>query len=94
MTGDGLRFALRGGELAAEAALAELATGRPAHMRLRTSLRREFGSKWRLNRALRSLVASPRGIRLAAAVAAWWDAPFRRLIDVAGDVKVARDCAN
>jgi len=91
MTGDGLRFALRGGELAAEAALAELATGRPAHMRLRTSLRREFGSKWRLNRALRSLVASPRGIRLAAAVAARWDAPFRRLIDMAGDVNVARE---
>ena len=34
MTGDGLRFALRGGELAAEAALVELETGIPAHDRL------------------------------------------------------------
>jgi geranylgeranyl reductase family protein len=90
MTGDGLRFALRGGELAAEAALAELATGRSAHVWLGGALRREFASKWRLNRALRWLVASPRGIRLAAAVAARWDAPFRRLIDVAGDLPVAR----
>jgi flavin-dependent dehydrogenase len=90
MTGDGLRFALHGGELAAEAALAELATGRPAHVWLGGALRREFASKWRLNRALRSLVASPRGIRLAAAVAARWPAPFRWLIDSAGDVPLAR----
>ena len=34
MTGDGLRFALRGGELAAHAALDELASGRPAFARL------------------------------------------------------------
>ena len=31
MTGDGLRFALRGGELAAQAALDELASGQPAY---------------------------------------------------------------
>lgn len=86
MTGDGLRFALRGGELAASAALVELETGRPAHARLRAALRREFSSKWRLNRALRSLVASPRGVGLAAALASRWDAPFRVLIGLAGDV--------
>ena len=90
MTGDGLRFALRGGELAATAALVELATARLAHEWLATALRREFTSKRRLNRALRALVASPRGVRFAAALAARWDAPFRRLIDVAGDVPIAR----
>lgn len=89
MTGDGLRFALRGGQLAAEAAIAELATGRPAHVSLTAALRCEFASKRRLNRALRALVASPRGVRLAAALAACWDAPFRRLINLAGDVSLA-----
>jgi geranylgeranyl reductase family protein len=89
MTGDGLRFALRGGELAAEAARAELAAGRPAHVRLGEAFGREFALKRRLNRVLRSLVASPRGVRIAAAAASRWDAPFRVLIDVAGDVHLA-----
>ncbi len=89
MTGDGLRFALRGGELAAQAALAELATGRHADAWLGETLRREFAAKRRLNRALRSLVASPRGLRFAAALAACWEAPFRRLVGVAGDVQLA-----
>jgi flavin-dependent dehydrogenase len=88
MTGDGLRFALRGGELAAEAAVGELATGRPAHSWLGAALRREFASKRRFNRALRALVASPRGVRLAAAVAARWDAPIQQLVKVAGDVSL------
>ena len=86
MTGDGLRFALRGGELAAEAALVELATGRPAHASLRAACRREFTSKWRFNRALRALVGSPRGVALAAALGACWGAPFRLLVNAAGDI--------
>lgn len=90
MTGDGLRFAIGGGELAAQAALVELATGRPAHAALGAALRREFSSKWRLNRALRALVASRRGVALAEALASRWDAPFRLLIGVAGDVPLAR----
>lgn len=89
MTGDGLRFALRGGELAGSAALVELASGRPAHTQLRAALRREFSSKWRLNRALRSLVDSARGVGLAAALASRWQAPFRLLIGLAGDVRLA-----
>ena len=56
MTGDGLRFAIRGGELAARAALAEMETGQPAYARLHDWRRREFAGKWRLNRALRALV--------------------------------------
>jgi flavin-dependent dehydrogenase len=90
MTGDGLRFALRGGELAAQAAVAELTTGRPAHIWLGVAYRREFASKRCLNRVLRALVASPCAVTLAAALAARWEAPFRALIDLAGDVSVAR----
>jgi len=90
MTGDGLRFALRGGELAAHAALEELASGRPAFRRLHEQRRREFSTRWRLNRALRTLVGSPGAVRLAARVASWWPAPIEYLIHVAGDVTLAR----
>jgi flavin-dependent dehydrogenase len=90
ITGDGLRFALRGGELAAEAALFELDTNTPAHVRLWGARRREFAGKWRVNRVLRSLVASPRAIELAAAIAAQWSTPVRVLIGVAGDIHLAR----
>ena len=86
MTGDGLRFAIRGGELAAQAALHELETGRPAHVDLASARRHAFGGKWRVNRALRALVASPRAVRVAAAVASRWQAPVQRLVSVAGDV--------
>jgi flavin-dependent dehydrogenase len=90
MTGDGLRFAFRGGELAAEAALFELETGRPACQRLADARQREFSAKWRVNRAIRALVASPRSVQLAAALSAWWPTPVRYLIGVAGDISLAR----
>ena len=90
MTGDGLRFALRGGELAAESALFELQTGIPAHNRLDQARRREFTGKWRINRALRALAGSPGGVRIAAAISARWALPVRYLIGVAGDVPLAR----
>jgi menaquinone-9 beta-reductase len=90
MTGDGLRFALRGGELAAEAALRELASGQPACADLRRARSREFSGKWRVNRCLRSLVASPRGVSLAASISAHWSAPVRALVAIAGDVHLAR----
>ena len=70
MTGDGLRFALRGGELAAQAALDELASGQPAFARLGVQRRREFQVKWRINRALRVMVGSPRALELAAVASA------------------------
>ena len=89
MTGDGLRFAIRGGELAAAEALFELHTGMPACDRLRSARAHEFSGKWRLNRALRSLVASPRGVQLAAALASCWSTPFQPLIGIAGDVSLA-----
>jgi len=86
MTGDGLRFALRGGMLVAEAALAELASGRPACAALRAARAAEFSRKWRINRALRSLAGSPRALALASLAAARWTAPVQYLIGVAGDV--------
>lgn len=86
MTGDGLRFALRGAELAAEAALVELSNGVPAFDRLRVARAREFAVKWRVNRALRTLVGSPRALDVAARVAGRWSAPVAYLIGFAGDV--------
>jgi flavin-dependent dehydrogenase len=93
MTGDGLRFALRGGMLAAEHALRELETGVAQHLPLSAARRREFAGKWRVNRALRALVGSPAGVACAARLAAWWDLPIRSLVAVAGDVGLAREGA-
>jgi flavin-dependent dehydrogenase len=86
MTGDGLRFALRGGELAARAALAELETGRAAYEDLRRARRLEFAPKWCFNRALRQFVSWPHGVRLASVVAARWPFPFEVLVRIAGDI--------
>ena len=86
MTGDGLRFAVQGGELAAEAALDALAHGwRGVHDRLATARQREFAAKWRFNRALRSLVASPRGVAVANLGARVVPGVVRRIIATAGD---------
>jgi menaquinone-9 beta-reductase len=90
MTGDGLRFAVRGGELAAAAALDALQHGwNGVHARLAAARRREFASKWRFNRALRSLVASPAGVRAAAAGARIAPGIVRRIIVRAGDIQAA-----
>jgi flavin-dependent dehydrogenase len=86
ITGDGLRFAVRGGELAAAAALDALTQGwNGVHARLAATRRREFGAKWRFNRALRALVASPRGVSAAAATAPFAPAVVRVIISRAGD---------
>jgi menaquinone-9 beta-reductase len=87
MTGDGLRFAVRGGELAAEVALAALAGALvEPHVRLARLRRREFAAKWRFNRTLRGLVGRDLTVELAglAAGAAPWI--LRRTIAFAGDV--------
>lgn len=86
MTGDGLRFAVQGGELAARAALASLADGRAAHRRLAAWRQRAFRRKYRFNRALRSLVAAPSAVVAASAVARVAPWAIRQLVDVAGDV--------
>jgi menaquinone-9 beta-reductase len=89
MTGDGLRFAIRGGELAARAALAELDSGVPAFEQLHAWRTSEFAGKWRINRTLRALVESPRALWWAARAAQAWPAPVTHLIGVAGDVALA-----
>jgi flavin-dependent dehydrogenase len=90
MTGDGLRLALRGGELAAGAALDALA-GRPdAHMRLAVRRHAELGMKQRVNRALRALVAVPAGVSAAAAAARLWPELLAPLVRYAGDVSTAQ----
>jgi flavin-dependent dehydrogenase len=90
MTGDGLRFALRGGELAAEAALRELATGAAACISLQAARAKEFGSKWRLNRGLRWLAGSPRSVAFAARISKVWQGPVRSLVRLAGDVALVQ----
>ena len=86
MTGDGLRFAIRGGELAAETALRVLEHGwTGAHAALQDARRREFSGKWRFNRALRSLVSSPAAVAAAAAAAPFAPAVVRSIVARAGD---------
>ena len=86
MTGDGLRFAVRGGELAALAALQALEHGwTGVHARLAAERRRAFGGKWRFNRALRALVASPRAVDAAAIRRAVAPGVLRAVIARAGD---------
>jgi flavin-dependent dehydrogenase len=91
MTGDGLRFAVRGGELAALEALDALSSGRvaDAHVRLAHTRAREFATKWRFNRTLRLLVAYPGAVRAAGYAATLAPQMLRRAIQYAGDVHAA-----
>jgi flavin-dependent dehydrogenase len=90
MTGDGLSFALRGGELAGAAALRALEHGwAGVHAQLVEDRRRAFAGKWRFNRALRSLVASPSAVRTAAAAARIAPGAVRAVIARAGDCDLA-----
>jgi flavin-dependent dehydrogenase len=86
MTGDGLRFAVRGAELAAETALEVLATGRlDAHVALARRRKMAFARKWRFNRILRSLVDTPAAVGAAACGAAIAPSVLRSVIRTAGD---------
>jgi flavin-dependent dehydrogenase len=87
MTGDGLRIAIRGAELAAEAALGQL-DGRIAqsHLWLEGKRRTEFGRKLRTNRLLRSLVAHPFALSTAALGARIVPSAIEQLVSYAGDV--------
>ncbi len=88
MTGDGMRLAMRSGELAAEAALRALAGGEDAEQWLARRRLEEFGRKLRVNRALRAVVARPGAVALAARGAAVAPSVLRRIIVYAGDVDV------
>jgi flavin-dependent dehydrogenase len=90
MTGDGLRFAVRGGELAAEAALSALEHGwTGVHRRFAEARRREFAGKWRFNRALRRLVASPGAIKATELIASIAPSALRVVVRHAGDCGIA-----
>jgi flavin-dependent dehydrogenase len=90
MTGDGLRFAICGGEFAAGAALRSLACGwRGVHAGLAAERRRAFSGKWRFNRALRALVASPRAIHVASIGARIAPSVLHAVIARAGDCSAA-----
>jgi len=91
MTGDGLRFAVRGGEMAAASALHALEHGwAGVHTRLARQRRDEFGAKWRFNRVLRTTVAWPSLVRLAAGISRVSPGLVRAMIEYAGDCGVAR----
>src|SRR6185369_676761 len=86
MTGDGLCFAIRGAELAAASALAALEHGwAGVQAGLAYQRRATFGSKWRFNRAVRSLVSLPPAVAAAAAGARVAPAILQRAIAYAGD---------
>lgn len=86
MTGDGMRFAIRGGELAAESALEALEHGwSGVHTRLAERRRHEFSGKWRFNRSLRILVGSPRALSFAAPAARLVPSVVQAIIRKAGD---------
>jgi flavin-dependent dehydrogenase len=89
MTGDGLRLAMRGAELAAAAALESLEGQAGAHLRLARRRREELGAKLRVNRVLRSLVAEPFGVSTAAAATRIWPGLLNKLIGYAGDVHLS-----
>lgn len=88
MTGDGLNFALRGAELTAQIARqvlnGELGAA-AAPIRLRVARDEAFVAKWRFNRGLRQLVASPRGVSGAAMAARLLPGIFEAMIRYAGD---------
>jgi menaquinone-9 beta-reductase len=91
MTGDGLHLALRGGQLAAEAILDPAATSdREVLDHLSAARRSAFGAKLRFNRALRTLVGWPMGVRLGAVGATLAPSLLRQIIAMAGDVDYRR----
>lgn len=88
MTGDGMRLALEGGELAAQVAGSVL-SGHVAHAAAATVLaaqrRVAFQHKWRFNRMLRRLVDVPSGVAGAAITARIWPGAFEWIVRYAGD---------
>ena len=87
MTGDGLRFAICGGELAAKVALRALdRTLENPEAALARVRRRTFAAKWRFNRGLRALVSAGPAVHAAGVAASIAPLLLRRLVTFAGDV--------
>lgn len=88
ITGDGLRFAVLGAALAAAAALnflAGRADQRRALAELSVGRQRTFAGKWRFNRTIRALVASPSAVAAAAAAGRAFPSALKTVIRYAGD---------
>lgn len=92
MTGDGLRLAIDGAQLAAAIA-ADVFDGRlaaeAAPEALDTARRRAFAAKWRFNRGLRALVDAPSLVRAATWAARAWPGAFEAVVRFAGDARLA-----
>ena len=87
MTGDGLSFALRGAELAADVTLAALEHPEiDAPAQLAAARAHAFGTKLAVNRVLRRMVASTRCVNAVAAGARIAPGLLREMIRYAGDV--------
>lgn len=92
MTGDGLRFAIAGGLLAAEIAADVLDGACPAADAPHALARRRhaaFATKWRFNRGVRALVDAAPLVRAAAWAARCWPGAFEALVRYAGDARRA-----
>jgi flavin-dependent dehydrogenase len=86
MTGDGLCFAIRGAELVAQSALTALEHGwNGVHDSLAFQRRVTFAGKWRFDRVVRTIVASPPAVAVAAVGARVAPAVLRQAIAYAGD---------
>lgn len=88
ITGDGLRFALLGARLGAEVALAVLGGAldeMTAAQELAARRHAAFANKWRFNRAIRRLVASPPAVWGATLTARVLPRAFEAAIRYAGD---------
>jgi flavin-dependent dehydrogenase len=93
MTGDGLYFAMRGGELAARAALLALSGQEHSpHDWLAARRRREFRWKQRFDRTLRLVVSEPRAVSVGSRLAKAYPGLIEQVVRVAGDV--GRGAAN
>ena len=93
MTGDGLRFAFSGAEMAANVIQEVFAGTLPddrAHVELQKRRREAFAMKYRFNRTMRSLVASPVSVTLSATTARVLPSLFAAMIDYAGDCGPAK----
>jgi flavin-dependent dehydrogenase len=88
MTGDGLRLAIRGAELAAAECLDALDRGdlSGAHLRLGARRRQALGTKLRFNRLLRALSGSTPAVHGAAVATRLSSWPLRQVIRYVGDV--------
>jgi len=87
MTGDGVRLALLGGELAAKVILQDLDKGSAtAHVRLGAARQATLERKLRFNRVLRAIVGSPSAVFAGGILAALVPGVLRRIIATAGDV--------